>query len=134
MIKKHFTFFKRSVFWYFYRINLCEHCVKIFATLREKLSQSSQRHHKVHKIKILETLCFSKLTFNYYKKKLCEHCIKIFATLREIIPWTLWKNSVNSVLQKLSQSSQRQHKVHKVYKIKETLRLFKRSVFCKLNL
>ena len=34
----------------------------------QKLSQSSQRLHKVHKIKILETLRFSKLTFNNYLK------------------------------------------------------------------
>ena len=57
---------------------------KIFATLREKLSQSSQRHHKVHKIKILETLCFSKLTFNYYTKNSANSVLnKIFATFRE---------------------------------------------------
>jgi len=54
----------------------------LFATLREKLSQSSQRHHKVHKIKILETLCFSKLTFNYYTKNSANSVLnKIFASI-----------------------------------------------------
>ncbi len=96
-IKKHFTFFKRSVFWYFYRINLCEHCIKSLRLCVKNYYKFHKDITKFTKLRFLRRFAFQSLLLIIIKKTLwalrkkslrlsVKKCCENLCNLWELLP------------------------------------------------